>query len=460
MTSKQRSILVTCLLTSFIAPFMSSALNLCITDISTDFACGATTVTWVVNAYTLCTAIFAMPMGHIADERGRKRFLVWGCALFAASSLLCAAAANVWMLIVGRVLMSIGTCVFLAGNVSILLTSFPDSRRGSLLGFVITATFVGVSLGPVIGGVIGDSLGWRWIFLLGTATGALATLLSAWRVDADHVSSDVPLDGGGNIMFMASIALVMFGLSEWSELGPVAWAVFAAGVVAVVGFVRHELRVEHPMVQLRLFRRNRVYAFANVAWMLSHAATFVVTYVIAIYLQNINLLSPSMAGIVMIAQPLAQAVFSPFAGRLSDKMISARVARVGACVTIAGVAMLMFAGLMLPVWMIVLATGVIGVGCAFFSSPIINTIVSCVEPARYSEANAMVNTTRGIGSTLSIALVSIVFSMTVGNTVIEQAPPEHLAGAVGITMIVATVIAVVSMVCTWQCVRRMTDWGD
>ena len=447
MTTQQKYSLVVALITCFMSPFMSSALNLCVTSISTEFACGATTVTWVVNAYTLCTAIFCMPVGHLADVKGRKMFLVAGTGIFTLSCLAAVLAPSVEALIAARVGSSIGTAVFLAGSLAIAIASFPSSRRGQIIGYTAAATFIGLSLGPVLGGVIGDLWSWRGIFVIGTAAGAVAFAISLAKIENDATHRRASLDVPGNLLFMCAIALLMVGLTEWGSWG-FAWAIVLAGVVLAVLFVVCELRAAHPMMQVRLFRENRMYGLANLASLLAFGSTYAVAYVVAIYLQNVNGIPPAAAGLVMLGQPIIQAIMSPIAGRLSDRRPAHKIAALGATITVFGVAIMMLAGTIMPVWLIVVSLVVIGFGNSFFSSPNNSAILGCVPVGQYSEANAVINTGRGIGQTLSLAMVTVVFGLMVGNAPIAQTDPAILASAIGVAMMVSTVCAIASAVCS------------
>lgn len=446
MTGAQRTVLAVCMLTMFLAPFMSSALNLSITDMSHEFGAGATTATWVVNGYTIGTAVFSMPFGRLADLYGRRRMLILGTLVFIASSIVCMCSPNIYVLITARVIMSMGAAIYLAGNVPLMLSYFSPSDRGRVLGISVTAVYLGLALGPVLGGVINEALGWRWIFIMGIVAAAVSVLLAATRLKDDSTQPTSTFDRVGSLLFMASVTGIMFGLTEVNEFGW-AWVSLVVGIVLLVVFIVYEMRIESPMVQVRLFAGNKVYGFSNLASLLSFGSFFSVGYVMAIYLQNVMGIDSGIAGLIMIILPVGQMAFSAYAGRLSDRHPARIIAFCGMIAVIVGLAILGFVRVGYPLAAIMLGMGVVGVGNAFFATPNNNAILACTTPAHYSEANATISTMRGMGQSLSIVLVSFIFSLTVGNAVFARIPPEALAHSISVIMSVSAVIAAAAAAC-------------
>lgn len=454
---KQVPVLIVSLLTAFMAPFMSSALNLCITQISTDFFCGATTVTWVVNAYTLCTAAFSLPFGHLADSFGRRRMLIIGSTVFGASSLASAFAPNVYFLIAMRVVMSIGADIFLVANVPLALTYFSPKMRGRVIGVTITATFLGISLGPVLGGLINSLASWRWIFAICVAISAVVVVICLARVENDNHHDAVSLDMAGNILSVLALLALILGLEECLNY---LWArvLIVVGIALLVAFVWHEKDEDHPVIQVRLFVENPAYGLSNLATLLSFGASFSVSYIMSIYLVNITGLDSMTAGLIMVCQPLMQALLATYAGKLSDRIPSYKVASFGMLVIVAGIVVLSFLGLDSSLVHVIIGLMIVGVGIAFFGSSNNNAILSCVDRSHYSEANSTISTMRGIGQSVSMVMVGIVFSLTIGNTVIAQADHVLLVQAVQAVFFVDIVVGIIAAVISM--VRSKTPQSD
>ena len=447
LSGEQRSILIVCMATMFLAPFMSSALNLSITDISSEFNTGATTTTWVINAYTIGTAAFSMPLGNLADRTGRRRMIIIGTSIFLSFSLVCMLAPNIWVLIGGRLAMSVGAAFYLAGNTPLMLTYFSPDDKGRMLGITITAVYSGLALGPVIGGIINDALGWRWIFLIVIIIAVIALLAVLFKVSDDSMEAEGPMDRFGSALFVIAVSLLMMGITEanthlWARV------MLVAGIALLVVFVLHEAHTAQPVVQVRLFVGNPVYGLGNLACLLSFGACFSVGYVMAVYLENVQGMDAATAGLLMIVQPAFQAIFAPWAGRLSDRHPARFIAFIGMLVILAGLVVLCFVRVGYPVWLVIAAMAIIGVGNAFFATPNNNAVLSCVDESHYSEANSTIATMRGMGQSLSIATVGLVFSATVGNTVFTQIPPADLASAISAVMVVGVIVAIVAAACS------------
>lgn len=443
MTKGQKTALFVAMVTSFMAPFMSAALNLSVTDISTQFNAPVGISTWVVNAYTLSTAAFSACMGSLADLRGRRKMILVGCIAFAATSALCALSPSIYLLVAFRFLTGISAAVVLAANVPLMLLYFAPQVKGRMLGISVSAVFVGLALGPTLGGVLNDTLGWRAIFVLGIVLSMLAFAFCL-RLKDDSKEASASFDHRGNTLYVIAIMLLMLGLTELTtqQWGPL---VLCAGVLVLVVFVLFEWRCERPMLHVRLFAKSRAYGFSNLATMLNFAAVFAVSYTMAIYLQNVKGLDAAVAGLILIAQPLAQVVLAPVSGRLSDRFAPAAIATVGVALCTCSLGMLLTLNADTSLWFIVTALVVLGIGLGAFSAPNNNAILSCVDRSHYSEANATVSTMRGIGQTASLAFASLMLSSSLGSTIFSESDPQVLTAAIAQIMFVCFVLSVLTI---------------
>lgn len=443
MTKGQKTALFVAMVTSFMAPFMSAALNLSVTDISTQFNAPVGISTWVVNAYTLSTAAFSACMGSLADLRGRRKMILVGCISFAATSALCALSPSIYLLVAFRFLTGISAAVVLAANVPLMLLYFAPQVKGRMLGISVSAVFVGLALGPTLGGVLNDTLGWRAIFVLGIVLSMLAFAFCL-RLKDDSKEASASFDHRGNTLYVIAIMLLMLGLTELTtqQWGPL---VLCAGVLVLVVFVLFEWRCERPMLHVRLFAQSRAYGFSNLATMLNFAAVFAVSYTMAIYLQNVKGLDAAVAGLILIAQPLAQVVLAPVSGRLSDRFAPAAIATVGVALCTCSLGMLLTLTADTSLWFIVTALVVLGIGLGAFSAPNNNAILSCVDRSHYSEANATVSTMRGIGQTASLAFASLMLSSSLGSTIFSESDPQVLTAAIAQIMFVCFVLSVLTI---------------
>ncbi|MCL2437000.1 MAG: MFS transporter, partial [Clostridiales bacterium] len=206
-----------------------------------------------------------------------------------------------------------------------------------------------------------------------------------------------------------------------------------------------ELKIENPVIQIRVFTKNIAYAFSNIAALLNYGATFAIGYLLSIYLQVVMGHTSQIAGLILIAQPLVMAVCSPYAGRLSDKVSPFKLASFGMALCAAGIVMLIFINSDYPLWLIIAALVVTGIGVGFFSSPNTNAVMACVEEKDYGVASSILATMRSIGHTLSMAIVTLIVSMYMGGSALTDAEPEVLIQTMRVSFIIFAVICIVGI---------------
>ena len=214
----------------------------------------------------------------------------------------------------------------------------------------------------------------------------------------------------------------------------------ALGLVGLYIFVRYELRIDNPVVDLDLFRHNTVFAFSNLAALVNYAATFAVTFMLSIYLQKIKGLNPQEAGIVLIVQPIVQAILSPMAGRLSDRVEPRTVASVGMALTFVGLVSLVFLDSESSIHYILAVLALLGVGFALFSSPNTNAIMSAVERRYFGVAGALVSAMRQIGMMVSMGIVMLILALLLGQAEIEPAYYGAFVNSMKIAFVVFAVL--------------------
>ncbi|MDD8013768.1 MAG: MFS transporter, partial [Acidobacteriota bacterium] len=340
--SLQRTTLLVTTLSSLLTPLMASAINVALPAIGDEFAMNAVTLGWVASAYLLAAAVFLLPFGRLADIVGRKKVFTAGTAIFSCASLLAGLAPVAWIFLLARLLQGMGGAMIFGTGVAILTSVFPPQRRGWVLGINVGATYAGLSLGPFIGGLLTQTLGWRWVFLLNLPLGLL--VLAVVRLKMKQEWADCrgePFDWAGSLGYSVMLTAFMLGFT-WLP-GRRGAAMLVAAAVALPIFVAWEARTSHPIFQARLIRGNTVFAFSNLAALVNYSATFAIGFLLSLYLQYVKGFTPRGAGLVLIAQPLVMALFSPLAGRLSDRLEPRLVASLGMGICAAG--LLSFAGL-------------------------------------------------------------------------------------------------------------------
>ena len=407
-------------LSSFLAPFMASALNVALPAIGKRFAMGAVSMSWVVTAYVLAAAVFLLPFGRAADIYGRKKIFLWGMIVYTFGSLLSAVALSPGVLIAARVINGAGAAMSFATGTAILMSVVSMRKRGSVLGWNVAAVYMGLSVGPFLGGIITHDLGWRWIFILNAAVGMAAAIFTAWKLKGEWANAGGErLDAAGSVIYAATLVALMCGFS-WLPGSRGAMLLLAAALGAVL-FVRRELRCTNPVFDFRAFAGNPVFTFSNLAALINYSATAAVTFLLSLYLQYEKGFTPQQAGLVLVVQPILMAVFSPLAGRLSDRTDAGRLASAGMLLTVVGLVIFCFLRPGTNLAVVVTGLAVLGLGFALFSSPNTNAVMSSVDPRYYGIASGVLSTMRLIGQMLSMGIVMFLLALFLGGAPITPA---------------------------------------
>jgi len=426
-------------LAAFLAPFMGSAVNIALPSIGREFKADAVMLGWVASAYILAAAVFLVPFGKLADIHGRKKIFLSGILVYTAASLFCAVSTSVSVLIGFRILQGIGAALIFGTSVAILTSVFPPGQRGKALGINTASTYLGLSLGPVLGGLLTQQFGWRSIFVLNLPLGliiiafVLAMLKGEWAE-----AKGERFDLFGAAFYGLTLIGIMLGFSRLPQ--KTGFVLFAAGIVLAAGFVLRETKTDSPLLKIELFRENRVFAFSNLAALINYSATFAVGFFVSLYLQYLKGMSPRSAGLVLIAQPVMMTVFSPFAGRLSDKVEPRIVASLGMAISSFGLLLLAFLRADTALAFIIASLAVLGFGFALFSSPNTNAVMCSVEKKLYGVASATLGTMRLVGQMFSMGMAMMIFSVLVGRIQITAANQGSFLQAVRTGFVIFAVL--------------------
>jgi EmrB/QacA subfamily drug resistance transporter len=405
---------------SFLTPFMGSSVNVALPSIGRESSMDAILLSWVSTGYLLAAAMFLVPFGRIADIHGRKKIFSAGILVFTLCALFLGLSTSAHTVLVLRVLQGIGGAMTFGTGVAILTSVFPASERGKALGFNVTAVYLGLSLGPFLGGFLTEHWGWRSIFLVMVPLGLSVLGLIYWRLDGEWAEArGERFDYLGSSLYGLSLVAVMVGFSRLPQwLGE---ELILGGLVGLGAFVKWEMKIQSPVLNINLFRNNRVFALSNLAALIHYSATFGVGFLLSLYLQYIKGFSPSHAGSILLCQPVMQALFSPFAGRLSDRIEPRIVSSLGMAFSVMGLFLLVFLGDRTAVIYIIACLVLLGFGFGLFSSPNTNAVMSSVDKKFYGVSAGTVSTMRLVGQMLSMGLATLLFALYIGRV---QITPE------------------------------------
>jgi len=414
----KKSALIVATLSAFITPFMGSSINIALPAIQRDFQIDAVLLSWIATAYLLSAAVFLVPFGRLADIHGRKKMYTIGITVFSLSSLFSGLAQSITWLLIARIIQGVGSAMIFGTGMAILMSVFPPHERGKVLGITVAAVYTGLSLGPFFGGLLTQHLTWRSVFLINVPLGLSVIPLIFWKLKGEWAEAKGErFDLVGSLIYGPSIIAVIYGLTLLPEMTSI-WLI-VGGIIGLIAFVRWESRVAHPVFEIELFRANRVFALSNLAALVHYSATFGVTFLISLYLQYIKSLTPQEAGVVLVAQPIVMAVFSPLAGRLSDKIEPRVVASIGMGITTVALGLLILLDRDSSITLIVARLLILGFGYALFSSPNTNAIMGSVEGRYYGIAAGAVGTMRLLGQMLSMGIATLIFALLIGRVEIK-----------------------------------------
>ncbi|MDT8427259.1 MAG: MFS transporter [Pseudomonadales bacterium] len=414
----QRAVLWMVLLNAFTTPLMLSAANIALPAIADDLGLSANTLSWIPLAYLMASAMFVLMFGRLADNHGRKRIFLLGTAAVIASSLFAASAVGAGMLLAARFLQGVSAAMLYATQTALVISVYPPHQRGRIIGLLVAVIYIGLAAGPLLGGVVIDLFGWRAAFLLQVPLALIVLAIGIGSVRPEwRAEKTVPFDLPGAITYSTAILLLCLGVSRLPA--PDSSLLLGASAAMILWFVKQARRSAAPLWDVRLFFSNRVFTFSCAASLIMYSATYANVVLLSLYLQYLKDLPATMAGLLIMVQPLSMAILSPIAGRLSDRIEPRLLASAGMLLTAVGLGMLATLSSGSPLSSIVLALLITGAGFSLFSSPNVSAIMGSVPQQHYSGASAAVATTRLLGQLNSMVLVTLVLTLILGGAALS-----------------------------------------
>ncbi len=419
-TANRKPALIVTTLGAFIIPFMGSSINIALPSIGREFDMDALMLSWVTTSYLLTAAMFLVPFGRISDLYGRKRIFLYGVLVYTLASFLAVLSTSPLLLIASRLFQGIGASMTFSTGMAILTSVYPIGEKGKVLGINVAAVYTGLSCGPFLGGLLIHYLGWRSIFLINIPAGLIILFYTFYKLKGEWAEAKGEnFNYPGSLFYSLALLMVMVGLFQLPK--PFGLLLILIGLLGMGLFVKWEMTSKNPIFQLTLFRNNRIFAFSNLAALIHYSATFAVSFLLSLYLQLIKGLQPHEAGLILVSAPVMQAILSPFAGKLSDRIDPRKVASGGMAMTGLGLFSFIFLNEKTPLPWIIALLILLGVGFALFSSPNTNAVMGSIDKKFYGVASGVLSTMRSIGMTFSMGVVMVSFSISMGRTQITPA---------------------------------------
>jgi EmrB/QacA subfamily drug resistance transporter len=410
MARKWRALIVVCV-AIFMLLLDITVVNVALPDIQKELHTSFTDLQWVVDAYALLLATCMLNAGTVGDLVGRKRVFIVGVVLFTAASALCGSATSPLFLDLARGLQGVGGSIMFAVSLAILSQEFHGRERGTAFGIWGATIGAAVAIGPLVGGVLTEYAGWRWIFFVNLPIGALCAVGAFRELHESRDEGRGGLDVPGLVLFTAALFALVLALlrgNDWGWSSGRTIGLLAAAAVLLALFVAVERRGRAPMFDLSLFRKPTFVGAQVLAFTIS-SAMFSQFLFLALYLQDVLHYSPLQAGLRFLPLSLVSFVTAPIAGQLSSRVPLRILFGVG--MALVGGALLLMHGITRSShWTTLLAGFVVGgVGVGLVNAPLAVAAVGVVEPRRAGMASGINNTFRQVGIATGIAGLGAIF---------------------------------------------------
>ena len=439
-------VLVTVGIGTFMSALDGSVVNTLLPVLSHELRTSVAGIEWVTTIYLLVISGILLSVGRAGDLFGHKRLFIAGFALFVIGSALCGQAGSAHELVALRVVQALGAAMLMATSPAILTRSFPTSQRGRALGAQGTFTYLGLTVGPSLGGWLAQAFGWRSVFYINVPVGIAAIALAMRSIADDTVrKAEERFDFVGAALFTAGLVTLMMALNQgqaWGWTSGLTLGVMLAALALLTLFVRVELHRPAPMLDLSLFG-DRTFSASAVSALLNYSCVYAVTFVLPFLLIQGRGLGTAQAGLVLTAQPIVMAIVAPVSGALSDRMGSRGLATAGMILLAAG---LLALGLLVTtgtLWQLAGALALVGLGIGIFVSPNNSALMGSAPRNRQGIASGVLATARNVGMVLGVGFAGAIFTTVLGHA---GSPSVGLVAGVRASLLAAAGIALLGAV--------------
>ncbi|WP_432695313.1 MFS transporter [Marinobacterium sp. YM272] len=439
--------LVSVCVATFLMPMSLSSVNVALPVIASDLQADAVLVSWVPTMNLLGAVAFQLPAGRIGDIVGRKRIFMAGALLFALSSLSVELIDDIRPLLAIRLVQGVSGAMIFGTGMAIISNVFANHNRGMALGLTSASVYLGLTCGPWIGGILTDVWGWRSVFLIPLPLAALALIMVGLFVHESERNPHERLDWIGSLVFMVATSSLFVGISWLPSLSGAGLLLLGGATLAL--FIYQQERTAYPLIRLRRMVGNRVFFRSIQSSFLMYSANYPLQFMMSLYLQYIQGLTPSEAGRLMLLQAAVMAVVAPLSGRLSDRLEPRVPATLGCLFFTAGLAALSTVDDTTSLGFISVLLLLMGLGMGLFTSPNNNAALSVAAPERLGVASSILNISRALGNMLGMAVVVLLFNLIIGNAQLE---PEQYP-------LLMTVLRIAFVICAgYGALAAFTSW--
>jgi EmrB/QacA subfamily drug resistance transporter len=434
MSPKDLMIVIVIALGSFMAGLDGTIVNIALPAIAKSFDISTVMVTWVLNAYLIVMVSLLLPASRIGDMKGYRNIFLAGFVLFTMGSMLCGIAPSIGVLILARMLQSVGGAIISALGAVMITTYFAPSVRGQALGIVAMFVMLGAALGPVAGGFLTSAFSWRSIFYVNLPVGIIAVLLGLHVLPhTEPVTPERKLDLPGIVLFFLALSLLVIGLTSVQGDKPLAGGIaLTLSLGFWIAFILQERRAPEPLIRLSLFF-NQAFTLQNINLLLIQMAMVGVMVVMPFYLELVKDIPADHAGTVLLALPVGMILTAPAAGRISDVTGTRKPAIAGLVLSAVGLGLLSTLSAGSGIGFIALLLFLVGAGTGMALSPLTSAVMGEVAAEERGSASGLMRVMMNLGATLGVAVVMLVATVAAGPKIAQVSasliPAGELAGA-------------------------------
>ncbi|MGL6298676.1 MAG: MFS transporter [Methanobacteriaceae archaeon] len=434
---ENKYILIITSLSYFLCGFSVSVISVALPTMARDFAISAVAQNWIAIVFFLAIGIFSLPFGKISAKFGLKKTFYIGLVLLIIGSFGVSISNSSNMLIVFRALQGLSIAILNVSTLAIVIESMPISERGKGIGIITSIAYVGLIAASLIGGFLTHNFGWRSVFIIVIPLLILTILITYFKVPNEWILLKTDkFDYIGALVFGVAISFLTYGFTIIYTLNGILLIILS--LILFVMFVKWQLRTKFPLFPVKILK-NKVFAYSSVAALLCSLSTFVIVYIVDYHLQYINGINPQTTGLILMLAPISMAISTFFAGRFSDKFNPQVIASSGLIISFISLIILVFLDQNTSLSVIILAIILEGIGYGIFISPNTNIVLSSIPNKLVSVASAAVSTTRVVGETLSLGMLTFTFAAIMRSL---QIIPEHYPLLIQSSQIVAILAAI------------------
>ncbi|CAJ1190154.1 MFS transporter [Companilactobacillus crustorum] len=449
-------ILIAVCLFTFMSTLDGSIVNIALPVMSKDLKIPMNQAEWVVSIYLIVICALLLLFGKLGDAYGKIRIFKLGSILFTIGSLLCGFNSGLLLLLISRSIQAIGAAMTMSTNNGIITEVFPFNERGRALGMIGSFVALGSIAGPGVGGLILAHMNWGYIFLINVPVGIIAIILGMKILPKDITVTKQKIDKVGATLFAIVMVTLFAGIFLGQEIGfvkPVVLGLILIAIIAFVIFIRIELRIEKPILELKIFK-NANFSISIFCALLIFVANFFFNVISPFYLENARGLAANYAGYALMTFPIVQVIVAPISGAISDKIGPELLTFIGLIMISISQVGYMFMGLATPLWIFMFFVGLVGFGNGVFQAPNNSIVMNSVDVKDLGIAGGINALAREFGMIIGIsAATTVLFSSmshTAGRTVTsyEPAHPELFISGMRVAFTVSFGICLIATVIT------------